>query len=97
MFFVFVFFSSRRRHTRLQGDWSSDVCSSDLNQFLGLAQTACPREVRVNWFVVGDIFSVINRGALNFGDGVVNFVNGRLLSFFQFAAVGTYQQAARHA
>src|SRR5256885_10256406 len=26
----FFFFSSRRRHTRLQGDWSSDVCSSDL-------------------------------------------------------------------
>src|SRR3989454_293967 len=25
------FFSSRRRHTRLQGDWSSDVCSSDLS------------------------------------------------------------------
>src|SRR5256885_2871246 len=23
------FFSSRRRHTILQGDWSSDVCSSD--------------------------------------------------------------------
>src|SRR5256885_8131603 len=28
----FFFFSSRRRHTRLQGDWSSDVCSSDLPQ-----------------------------------------------------------------
>src|ERR1039457_546998 len=28
-FSLFVF-SSRRRHTRLQGDWSSDVCSSDL-------------------------------------------------------------------
>src|SRR5256885_14053915 len=27
---VSFFFSSRRRHTRLQGDWSSDVCSSDL-------------------------------------------------------------------
>src|ERR1039457_2858822 len=26
----FFFFSSRRGHTRLQGDWSSDVCSSDL-------------------------------------------------------------------
>src|SRR5256885_2203607 len=26
---VLFFFSSRRRHTRLQGDWSSDVCSSD--------------------------------------------------------------------
>src|SRR5205807_2774937 len=24
------FFSSRRRHTSFQGDWSSDVCSSDL-------------------------------------------------------------------
>src|SRR5438093_6621344 len=29
-FFVFFFFSSRRRHTRLVSDWSSDVCSSDL-------------------------------------------------------------------
>src|SRR5256885_3952912 len=32
------FFSSRRRHTRLQGDWSSDVCSSDLCRLL-----SCPR------------------------------------------------------
>src|SRR2546426_4654906 len=29
---MFFFFSSRRRHTRLQGDWSSDVCSSDLEK-----------------------------------------------------------------
>src|SRR5256885_10294727 len=29
---LFFFFSSRRRHTRLQGDWSSDVCSSDLKR-----------------------------------------------------------------
>src|SRR6266496_5292245 len=29
-FFVFFFFSSRRRHTRSLRDWSSDVCSSDL-------------------------------------------------------------------
>src|SRR2546428_4408422 len=28
---TFFFFSSRRRHTRLQDDWSSDVCSSDLD------------------------------------------------------------------
>src|SRR5690242_20956961 len=31
---LFFFFSSRRRHTRLTCDWSSDVCSSDL-EFLG--------------------------------------------------------------
>src|SRR5579863_1438844 len=27
---LLFFFSSRRRHTRWTGDWSSDVCSSDL-------------------------------------------------------------------
>ena len=28
---LILFFSSRRRHTRLRRDWSSDVCSSDLD------------------------------------------------------------------
>src|SRR2546427_8592963 len=32
-YFIF-FFSSRRRHTRFDCDWSSDVCSSDLEQSL---------------------------------------------------------------
>src|SRR5258706_4666967 len=31
---VSFFFSSRRRHTRLVSDWSSDVCSSDLSHFI---------------------------------------------------------------
>src|SRR5688572_32428477 len=31
-FFFFFFFSSRRRHTRFDCDWSSDVCSSDLQR-----------------------------------------------------------------
>src|SRR5258706_9058017 len=31
MWSIFFFFSSRRRHTRLVSDWSSDVCSSDLS------------------------------------------------------------------
>src|SRR3712207_9068600 len=29
--YIFFFFSSRRRHTRYWRDWSSDVCSSDLD------------------------------------------------------------------
>src|SRR5437762_13302528 len=29
---IVFFFSSRRRHTRYIGDWSSDVCSSDLRR-----------------------------------------------------------------
>src|SRR2546430_10997693 len=32
----FFFFSSRRRHTRFDCDWSSDVCSSDLDDALSL-------------------------------------------------------------
>src|SRR5256885_12950857 len=39
LYFFFCFFSSRRRHTRLQGDWSSDVCSSDLFIAVLIAQT----------------------------------------------------------
>src|SRR5437764_8846516 len=30
------FFSSRRRHTRYIGDWSSDVCSSDLERAVAI-------------------------------------------------------------
>src|SRR2546427_12731594 len=32
---LFFFFSSRRRHTRFDCDWSSDVCSSDLAKKAG--------------------------------------------------------------
>src|SRR5207248_7822864 len=35
-----LFFSSRRRHTRSYGDWSSDVCSSDLAFQNQLQQTS---------------------------------------------------------
>src|SRR3712207_3143493 len=33
LFILFFFFSSRRRHTRYWRDWSSDVCSSDLQVY----------------------------------------------------------------
>src|SRR2546430_6033257 len=39
---VSFFFSSRRRHTRFDCDWSSDVCSSDLDTFTQPASTTCP-------------------------------------------------------
>src|SRR5207248_6844997 len=32
------YFSSRRRHTRSYGDWSSDVCSSDLGTMSSIGQ-----------------------------------------------------------
>src|SRR2546429_1102500 len=39
--YVFFFFSSRRRHTRCSRDWSSDVCSSDLDR-VGAQQQGGP-------------------------------------------------------
>src|SRR5256886_4173544 len=39
---VSFFFSSRRRHTRFDCDWSSDVCSSDLCRCCSAASTASP-------------------------------------------------------
>src|SRR5256885_5418663 len=60
--FCFFFFSSRRRHTRLQGDWSSDVCSSDLgidlpsdffwvdfHHWIALSTTAGGRSIPASW------------------------------------------------
>src|SRR5215467_2138409 len=49
------FFSSRRRHTSLQGDWSSDVCSSDLSPRQAMSVAPNPRgpdqnyQARLTW------------------------------------------------
>src|SRR5205085_8078680 len=43
-FFLFFFFSSRRRHTRFDCDWSSDVCSSDLS-VLSIARPCSNRSI----------------------------------------------------
>src|SRR5256886_17314628 len=47
VFFVFFFFSSRRRHTRFDCDWSSDVCSSDLAVTLTPADSGTIRSFKV--------------------------------------------------
>src|SRR5258706_3142613 len=53
------FFSSRRRHTRLVSDWSSDVCSSDLSPWACSTRTpqfvfaCCTRASQRLWTVVG--------------------------------------------
>src|SRR5437879_13912617 len=43
------FFSSRRRHTRYIGDWSSDVCSSDLGG--GVGGGLYHSQTNTTWFI----------------------------------------------
>src|SRR6266487_5615000 len=51
------FFSSRRRHTRWTGDWSSDVCSSDLDAARVLRWSRWPRGEGV-WITVGTMSGI---------------------------------------
>src|SRR2546430_9196729 len=44
----FFFFSSRRRHTRFDCDWSSDVCSSDLESETSMSMIARPDLVHLD-------------------------------------------------
>src|SRR5688572_33261255 len=54
-----VFFSSRRRHTRFDCDWSSDVCSSDLTNNLAAASNgvgpATLKEAAARLFVTSTV------------------------------------------
>src|SRR3989454_6903649 len=58
------FFSSRRRHTRLQGDWSSDVCSSDLTYVLssGYYDAYYRKAQQMRALIAQDFRNVFDRG-----------------------------------
>src|SRR5260221_7240152 len=51
LFASFFFFSSRRRHTISLCDWSSDVCSSDLEQLTYLSWRSDPSVAKVAFWV----------------------------------------------
>src|SRR5437588_12580593 len=55
MFWVFFFFfSSRRRHTRSLCDWSSDVCSSDLEVLHAVRDHPRPGQELIGTWVVAN-------------------------------------------
>src|SRR3989475_9024411 len=54
VFVFFFFFSSRRRHTRFDCDWSSDVCSSDLNRSILKVATHQDYEMAVLRLLAGE-------------------------------------------
>src|SRR5574339_776723 len=87
-FFFFFFFSSRRRHTRSPGDWSSDVCSSDLPAFAvqhllsrtlseaELVDVRCGRAIPCNESAEGEI-ALFNATDKLVGVGAVDRTAGR--------------------
>src|SRR5215204_7238666 len=82
----FFFFSSRRRHTRSLCDWSSDVCSSDLELDQPALLDGEPGDARTNGIrdrrrqlggsggagrkQLGDVERVAARGGVEIGGSV---------------------------
>src|SRR6266566_528465 len=74
----FFFFSSRRRHTRLQGDWSSDVCSSDL--VFG--------QQWMSWVTLEDVVGILRFAIENAPvRGAINIVSPQPLQNVEFTKV----------
>src|SRR5437762_12876225 len=74
----FFFFSSRRRHTRYIGDWSSDVCSSDLCDFISL-HTAVSAQTR-------EMINAESIAKMKKGVRIVNAARGELINEADLAA-----------
>src|SRR5215813_726420 len=66
VYFFFFFFSSRRRHTRCGRDWSSDVCSSDLqNEDYDMSKVEAFRRENFDYLDTGSADRVIDWLILN--------------------------------
>src|SRR3989338_10797961 len=88
---VYIFFSSRRRHTKWNCDWSSDVCSSDLAGLGFLWFNSFPATV-----FMGDTGSLALGGAIGI---VATFTKKELLllivgGIFVFEALSVILQVA---
>src|SRR5206468_5012276 len=66
---VFFFFSSRRRHTRSDRDWSSDVCSSDLVRLDPALDALLSSDARLQ----------LVKGGFGFFEGLIWVEQGRYL------------------
>src|SRR5690606_40159862 len=65
---------SRRRHTRFSRDWSSDVCSSDLDRIIVIA------------FALGAVFAAVGGVAYGLKYGQIDFRMGFILGLKAFTA-----------
>jgi len=65
-----------------------------IEQFQGAMQAAGPRETGVHRRMIVQILAVVDARLLDFGDGVVDFMDGLLFLVAQLAAIGTLQMGA---
>src|SRR5215813_15658941 len=73
-YFFFFFFSSRRRHTRCGRDWSSDVCSSDLEKYALRAREMAPLNARFVPFSAQTRMSGIDVDGVSIRKGAVDAI-----------------------
>src|SRR5699024_1103690 len=86
-FSTIVFFASRRRHTRSKRDWSSDVCSSDLQFFrvidragaIGVGSTTAGLALGLVGFAVATQCTRILSAALRARDALLGGSRGWLI------------------
>src|SRR5690606_29324854 len=80
-FFFFFFFSSRRRHTRFSRDWSSDVCSSDLDRLHlsgSISRSELTQITGLNRSTIADLIGeLVGLGLVEEGPGAVTAGPGR--------------------
>src|SRR5205807_6645039 len=82
------YFSSRRRHTKLQGDWSSDVCSSDLTE-IRLASRPFGRPTLDNFDIVETAIPAPGAGEIAVRNLVLSldpYMRGRMSDAKSYAA-----------
>jgi hypothetical protein len=71
-----------------------DVAASFLKELLGAMQAAGVVEAGVYRRMIVQVFAIIDRGSLDFGNSVVDGVDGFLFFVAQFAAIMTFQMSA---
>src|SRR5690348_7720849 len=83
LFDVVFFFSSRRRHTRWTGDWSSDVCSSDLVYgfiHTQVAKIVASQQVANLWVQVNrQVHAQLVKALSGQGNGAVTISNNQVV------------------
>src|SRR5690349_23487974 len=75
LFSFFFFFSSRRRHTRSLRDWSSDVCSSDLD--VGAGRAKAFKQDDGSWHIEGVKRFITGAAQEDMSENIIHLVLAR--------------------